>query len=121
MVTSLRSKWAAGWGSVSAGRRNGVTASDLGNKAAFRNGYIYQEVSTKPMALSKRPYAHTPSRRYVSPAAGPFSTKPSGALNRDMDTNGCPFPDARRHILGNGVEYPSTKPPGFSFLPKPNS
>jgi len=26
MVTSLRSKWAAGWGSVSAGRRIGVSA-----------------------------------------------------------------------------------------------
>jgi len=27
MVTALRSKWAAGWGSVSAGRRVGVSAS----------------------------------------------------------------------------------------------
>jgi len=38
---SLRSKWAAGWGSVSAGRRIGV----WGNKTAFRHGYIDQEVS----------------------------------------------------------------------------
>jgi hypothetical protein len=54
---------------VSAYRRNGV----WGNKAAFRHGYIDQEVSTKLMTLCKRPYAQTPTRRYVSPpGGGPF-------------------------------------------------
>jgi len=71
MVMSLRSKWAAGWGSVggSAYWRIGV----WGNKAAFRHGYIEQEVSSKLMTLCKRPHADPPPRRYVSSEGGQLS------------------------------------------------
>ena len=58
MVMSLRSKWAVGWGSVSAGRRIGV----WGSKTAFRHGYNDQEVSTELMMLCKRRHADTPRR-----------------------------------------------------------
>src|SRR6202795_4773727 len=64
MVTSLRSKWAAGWGSVSAYWRIGV----WGSKTAFRHGYNDQEVSTELMMLCKRRHADTPIRPYVSPS-----------------------------------------------------
>jgi hypothetical protein len=40
------------------------------NKTAFRHGSIDQEVSMKLMTLSKRPHAHTSTRRNVSPAIG---------------------------------------------------
>src|SRR5260370_773372 len=56
---------AAGKGSVSAGRRIGVSASG-GSKTAFRHGYNDQEVSTELMMLCKRRHADTPIRRYVS-------------------------------------------------------
>src|SRR5260370_31503559 len=68
MVMSLRSKWAVGWGSVSAGRRMGV----WGSKTAFRHGYNHQEVSTKLMMLCKRRHTDTPIRRYVSPSRRPI-------------------------------------------------
>jgi hypothetical protein len=58
MVMSLRSKWAAGWGSVSAGRRIGV----WGGKTASRHGYNDQEVSTELMTLCKRRHTDTPIR-----------------------------------------------------------
>src|SRR5260370_8771714 len=64
MVMSLRSKWAVGWGSVSAGRRIGL----WGSKTAFRHGYNDQEVSAELMMLCKRRHADTPIRRYVSPS-----------------------------------------------------
>ena len=44
-------------------RRVGVSAyRRLGNKTAFRNGYIDQKVSTKLMTLCKRPPADPPIR-----------------------------------------------------------
>jgi hypothetical protein len=55
MVTSLRSKWAAGWGSGSAYRRR--------SKTVFRHGYNDQEISTELMIAAN---ADTPTRRYVS-------------------------------------------------------
>jgi len=58
MVTSFRSKWAAGWGSVSAGWRIGV----WGSKTAFGHRYNDQEVSTELMMLCKRRHADTPTR-----------------------------------------------------------
>src|SRR5271165_5020399 len=56
-------------GKRSAGRRIGVR----GNKAAFRHGYIEQEVSSKLMTLCKRPHADPPTRRYVSSEGGQLS------------------------------------------------
>jgi hypothetical protein len=61
---SLRSKWAAGWGSVAAYWRIGVWRS----KTAFRHGYNDQEVSAESMMLYKRGHADTPIR---FPSASP--------------------------------------------------
>ena len=54
-------------GSVSAGRRIGVSAS--GSKTAFRHGSNDQEVSTKLTTLCKRRHADSPIR---FPQTAPF-------------------------------------------------
>jgi hypothetical protein len=54
MVTSLRSKWTAGWESGSAYRRR--------SKTVFRHGYNDQEISTELMIAAN---ADTPIRRYA--------------------------------------------------------
>jgi len=113
MVTSLRSKWSVGWGSVSAGRRIGVSAS--GSKAAFRHRYNDHEVSTELMMLCKRRHADTPIR-FPSRAARPKKDGKTGqgkSLSSDStrarsqrqqkEASRRAAPDARERIPPMGV------------------
>ena len=68
----LRSKWAAGWGNVSAYRRMGVSASGEVT-LLFGTAMMTQEVSTKLATLCKRRHADTPIRPYVSPSRPIFT------------------------------------------------
>ena len=73
MAMSLRSKWAVGRGSVSAGRRIGVSASG-GVGMLFDMAIMIRRSRRVDDALQ------TPTHRYADPfpLAGPFSTQPSG-------------------------------------------
>ena len=67
MVMWMRSKWAAGWGSVSAGRRVGESAywciGVRGTKTLLSDtATLSRRVSTKLMTLCKRPHADPPIR-----------------------------------------------------------
>ena len=73
MVMSLRSKWAVGWGIVSAGRRIGVPASGevrlpFGSATMIRGLDGVDEALQTPT----RPHADTPIRFPYELVASPF-------------------------------------------------